>query len=96
MSKLELSEAARKAKNEYHRQWRKKNPEKVKQANLRHWEKKAQEQLSDSPEHNVLILHKQGLSLRQIADRTGISHTQVSRIINKCNDVTDTVTGVTK
>lgn len=42
MSK-QLSEEARKARNAYFREWRKKNPEKVKQANEKYWEKKAQE-----------------------------------------------------
>lgn len=32
-----------KARREYYRQWRKKNPEKVKASQLRYWERKAQE-----------------------------------------------------
>ncbi|NLD33159.1 MAG: hypothetical protein GX662_13040 [Trichococcus flocculiformis] len=42
MSK-QLSEEARKARNEYYREWRKKNPEKVKQAQENYWKKKAKE-----------------------------------------------------
>ena len=42
MSK-QLSEEARKARNEYYREWRKKNPEKVKQAQEKYWKKKAKE-----------------------------------------------------
>lgn len=34
---------ARDARNAYMREWRKKNPDKVKAANTRYWEKKADE-----------------------------------------------------
>lgn len=37
-----MSEAARKARNAYQRKWAKANPDKVKAAACRHWEKKAQ------------------------------------------------------
>lgn len=40
---LKMSEAARKARNDYHNEWAKKNPDKVKAANRRYWERKAQE-----------------------------------------------------
>lgn len=39
----EMSESAREARNRYKREWAKKNPDKVKAANRRYWEKKAQE-----------------------------------------------------
>lgn len=42
MSK-QLSQEAREARNAYYRAWRKKNPEKVKQAQERYWKKKAKE-----------------------------------------------------
>lgn len=38
-----MSEAAREARNAYKRKWAKENPDKVKAANLRYWERKAQE-----------------------------------------------------
>lgn len=38
-----MSEAARKARNAYKRKWTKENPDKVKAANRRYWERKAQE-----------------------------------------------------
>ncbi len=38
-----MSEAARIARNAYKRKWAKENPDKVKAANRRYWEKKAQE-----------------------------------------------------
>ena len=39
----ELSEAARAARNEYARQWRRENPEKVEATVARFWERKAAE-----------------------------------------------------
>jgi len=41
--KKEMSEAAKAARNAYKRRWAKENPDKVKAANRRYWEKKAQE-----------------------------------------------------
>lgn len=41
--KTEMSEAARRARNAYAREWNRKNPEKVKAARARHWEKVAQQ-----------------------------------------------------
>lgn len=41
MENQEINIAARAAKNEYLREWRKKNPEKVKAAANRYWAKKA-------------------------------------------------------
>ena len=41
--KKEMSEAARAARNAYKRNWAKKNPDKVKAATRRYWEKKARE-----------------------------------------------------
>lgn len=35
---------ARQKRNEYHRKWQKQNPQKVKQAQDRYWEKQGQEQ----------------------------------------------------
>ena len=37
-----MSEAAREARNAYKRRWAKENPDKVKAATRRYWEKKAQ------------------------------------------------------
>lgn len=39
-----MSDAAREARNAYKRKWAKENPEKVRAANNRYWEKKAQAQ----------------------------------------------------
>ena len=38
----EMTDAAREAQREYMREWRKKNPERVRAKNKRYWEKKAQ------------------------------------------------------
>lgn len=43
--KFVYSEKAREAQREYHRQWRKKNPDKVRAKNIRFWEKKASEMM---------------------------------------------------
>ena len=40
-NKKEMSEAARAARNAYKRRWAKENPEKVKAATRRYWEKRA-------------------------------------------------------
>lgn len=47
MSKIEMSEEAKKARREYTREYRRKHPDKVKEWNARFWErqaKKAEEQ----------------------------------------------------
>ena len=41
--KKEMREAAREARNAYRRKWAKENPDKVKAATRRYWERKAQE-----------------------------------------------------
>lgn len=41
MSNVTMSEAAKAAQNEYLKQWRKKNREKVAAINQRYWERKA-------------------------------------------------------
>lgn len=40
-----IEKKAKKLQAQYHRQWRSKNKEKVKEINKRYWLKKAQEQL---------------------------------------------------
>lgn len=54
MSDAERKEAARQARNAYHRAWRAKNKDKVKANNDRYWEKKA-EQLQ--AENKTEVLH---------------------------------------
>ena len=44
-----LTEAVREAKRQYMREWRKKNPERVKANNRRYWERKAKERKRKGP-----------------------------------------------
>ncbi len=44
MDKKTLEQKAREAQRDYQRQWRKRNPDKVREKNRRYWEKKAQQQ----------------------------------------------------
>lgn len=41
-----LAELAREAQNQYVREWRQRNPDKVREANKRYWQKKALKKLS--------------------------------------------------
>lgn len=54
MSDAERREAARQARNAYHREWRAKNKDKVKANNDRYWEKKA-EQLQEEAEKEECV-----------------------------------------
>ena len=47
------SEEARAARREYYRQYRKKNPDKVREANRRYWEKKARESAAEQEESHA-------------------------------------------
>ena len=42
-----MTEAAKQARREYYREYRKKHPEKYRQQQLRYWEKKAREQAAE-------------------------------------------------
>lgn len=46
MGEREIQELVREERRRYAREWRAKNPEKVKAANQRYWERKAQARLS--------------------------------------------------
>lgn len=48
-----LTEAVREAKRQYMREWRKKNPERVKENNRRYWERKAKQMQENRGEHNA-------------------------------------------
>ncbi len=43
MAKIRLSPEARRLKNAYQKKWREKNPDKVAQYAINHWERKVQE-----------------------------------------------------
>lgn len=81
-AKIKLSAEALEARRRYGREWRSRNPEKVRQYTARHWEKLAA--TVDEPlEVKIKKLHDQGFSLRDIAVKVGINHVQVSRILQR-------------
>lgn len=41
---MAMTQKAREARNEYYRQWRKKNPEKAREIQQRYWERKGKKQ----------------------------------------------------
>lgn len=47
---MSMSEEAREARREYMRDWRERNPDKVKAYNARYWRKKAAERASERQE----------------------------------------------
>lgn len=49
----EISEQARAAQREYLREWRRKNPDKVRENNRRYWERKAQQAASEGNKTEV-------------------------------------------
>ena len=77
--KRSISPEAKQKEREYLRQWRKKNPEKVRQYNVNYWERKAN--TTESIETRIKNLHQQGMSLRDIAREFGVSHMTVKRIL---------------
>lgn len=79
-SKIKLSDEAREARNAYQREYKRRNPDKVRQYGINYWEKKAAATW-EPIEVRIYRLHDQGFSLRDIAAKVGISHMQVSRIL---------------
>jgi transcriptional regulator with XRE-family HTH domain len=78
--KIKLSEEAREARNAYQREYKRRNPDKVRQYGITYWEKKVATTW-EPIEVRIHRLHDQGFSLRDIAAKVGISHMQVSRIL---------------
>jgi len=74
---MKITDEARKAKNEYIRNWRRRNPEKTKQYDIDYWERKA-----DPTGAMVRKLSKQGMSQRQISEKMDISLGNVNAILN--------------
>lgn len=75
-----LSDKARQLRNEAQKEWRAKNPDKIRQYNITYWEKKAKEY---SIEMQIRDLRAEGLSQRQIAERLNISVGTVNKYLNK-------------
>jgi len=77
--KTKMSAEAREAKLAYMKKWRDKNPDKVKEAQIRYWERQAAK--SQSEVNRATLLHKEGHSLREIAEELGVSHMSVRRML---------------
>ena len=77
---MELSEKARELRNRYAREYRQKHPEKIREYNRRHWEKKAN---NYTPEIRAREMRDQGYTQREIAEDLNISLGSVNRILNK-------------
>lgn len=75
-----LSEQARELRNAYQRRYRKNNPEKLKQYNIRYWEKKA---ANYSVEDQIRDLSLQGFTQREIAEQLNISLGTVNAYLNR-------------
>jgi hypothetical protein len=52
MTKIELSDEAREAKNKYLREYRRRNPEKVKRYAAEHWERKAKQDTANAGDNH--------------------------------------------
>lgn len=50
MTANELAELARQERNKYHREWRAKNPDKVRERNRRYWERRAEKAAAETKE----------------------------------------------
>lgn len=75
---MELSDKAKELRNQYQREWKRKNPEKVKRYFLTYWEKKAAQ---ITPEQQARELHEQGYTQRQIAEALSISLGTVNKYL---------------
>jgi len=80
---MKLSEEAREARNRYAREWKKRNPEKVKATLARYWEKKAATQCKYFS--SVVKLHEQGLTVPEIASRLEKSELEVTEVLDQYN-----------
>ena len=80
-----MSLKARQKANDYQREWRRKNPDKVRQYAIDFWERKTLEE-NATLEERVVELTDQGYSLREIGRKLGISHMKVQRMLQACND----------
>ncbi|MFZ2341154.1 MAG: sigma factor-like helix-turn-helix DNA-binding protein [Bacteroidales bacterium] len=81
MAKMNLSPEAKAAKAAYQNEWRKRNPEKVKQYIENYWERKAAEM--SNPKAKARELYANGYTQRQIAEALEISVGTVNAYLNK-------------
>jgi len=82
LSTKKLTTAARQSHNLYYREYRKNNPEKIKELRARYWEKRAERELND-PGFRVKQLAKKGYTQRAIAEALNISLGSVNYYLNK-------------
>jgi DNA-directed RNA polymerase specialized sigma subunit len=83
---MKMSDEARKAYNQHQRNWKRKNPDKVRQYIVNYWERKAKQ--PQNIEKLVVDLHYQGKSLRDIGQAVGLSHMKVKRMLQRVTTVT--------
>ena len=72
-----LTDKAKEFRNQYQREWRRNNPDKMKQYVVNYWEQKA-----DPIGVKVRKLSKQGKPQREISEMLGISLGSVNGILN--------------
>jgi DNA-binding NarL/FixJ family response regulator len=77
---MEISEKARELKNAYMREWKRKNPDKVRKHIKDYWERKA---ASYTPEVSAKEMYSQGYTQREIATMLGVSVGTVNKYVNK-------------
>ncbi len=75
-----ISESAKKLRNAYQNNWRRKNPEKVKMYADNYWERKA---ASYSIVDHAKSLKAQGMTQREIAKQLNVSIGTVNKYLNK-------------
>ena len=75
-----LSTEAKELRNAYLRDWRKKNPDKVKKQADEYWERKAAKY---SIEQKAKVLQAKGMTQREIAEKLNISLGSVNKYLNK-------------
>ena len=74
-----MNEQARQLRNAAMREWRQKNPDKIREYNRRYWEKKAE---SITIADRVKILSNQGYTQREIAEHLNIAVGTVNKYLN--------------
>jgi DNA-binding CsgD family transcriptional regulator len=80
MGKLNLSDKARELRNAAQREWKRKNPDKVRQYQINYWERKA---AGYSIADRARELSTEGLTQREIAEQLNISVGTVNKYLNK-------------
>ena len=77
-----MTAKGRQAKNQYQKDWRKRNPGKSSEYTNRYWDNRILREESD-PVYRAKNLSKQGLSQREIAKEMNVSVGYVNRLLHK-------------